>query len=116
MNGKKRESRPCPFCGSDAEIIRSQSYYEPQPVTFHYSAGCLGCGVISSNEDAPDGDIDYAIRRWNTRHEPPILAWAEANPDAVKALLSGEAWICGWDLAVEGADKHSRVNKESKPT
>lgn len=74
--------KSCPFCGAavrlhwfdSAEFIGKRWYY-PR------------CGKCKAQFKDFRMNKNQAIEKWSTRHEPPILAWAEANPDAVKALL-----------------------------
>lgn len=76
--------RECPFCGGAniycAKRSNSDGYQQNDSYTV---CGCIDCNV----------SISISPAKWNTRHEPSILAWAEQNPEAVKALLSGEAAV-----------------------
>ena len=63
------ELKPCPFCGGEAEVIRStrSMCYE------EYRVGCGKCGAMVKNFSNPLWKVSYfdteaeAIEAWNRR-------------------------------------------------
>lgn len=56
------ETKPCPFCGSKAEIVRvHQPWSDTQPRFF---ATCLVCGAEMARNSRTIGE---AIQAWNRR-------------------------------------------------
>lgn len=62
--------KPCPFCGSDAELVCGSPGC--------WFVLCKNCGAASD-----DGNKNFIVDRWNTRAETPPAPVAE---DAVEAL------------------------------
>jgi Lar family restriction alleviation protein len=59
------ELKPCPFCGSVAEVITEGSR-RPESAVF-----CRGCDAKTAWLEATDGGPLAAIAAWNRRPEPP---------------------------------------------
>jgi len=55
--------KPCPFCGSDAEIIKDHHDYTNGEHTTTYKAQCTNCMV---NKQALQSEADV-IESWNNR-------------------------------------------------
>lgn len=74
----KKELKPCPFCGGEAEIDRLQSYrqYLLGELGTKTAIYCTKCDADMSfcHEDHPDHDLEELagelIVAWNTRHQP----------------------------------------------
>ena len=70
--------KPCPFCGSKAEVRFSGSYYNMSNVKGYIIVGCTVCrasvrGMFYQGEPIEDYPLDEtvgaqrAIANWNTR-------------------------------------------------
>ena len=59
------ELKPCPFCGSGAEIYpESTDAFAMMPKVTFYKVGCAKCQIFAVRQD-----IKEAIKAWNRRAE-----------------------------------------------
>lgn len=74
------ELKPCPFCGSDAEIFTISYGYEEHRLKQHYRIRCPQCGIshetafrvdvvysIENGAVVYDSELINAIEKWNRR-------------------------------------------------
>ena len=65
----KTKLKPCPFCGSEAELIRDTIPCGDYPDEYDQYVVCSSCGAETRHYD-PDtipNAIEYAVASWNTR-------------------------------------------------
>lgn len=70
--------KPCPFCGSEAELIRDTIPCGDYPDEYDQYVTCSNCGAETRHYD-PDtipNAIEYAVASWSTR---PIEAALQAR-------------------------------------
>ena len=62
------EIKPCPFCGSMAELRTTRSPYNDKHFTFVRCISCYGTsGSIATHGEPADVIKQRAVREWNRR-------------------------------------------------
>lgn len=79
---------PCPFCGCDERDMIGLSVYHEQ---YFYSCESCGCnGAIVYDNENCDYPEHEALKKWNTRPEPPILAYLDGKNKPIGFANNGK--------------------------
>lgn len=84
MNISRQKLKPCPFCGGEGKLKRSEKDRGVEGMT-QYKVICTNCSasvygeyfnfyIIKPNPEAPQAEMS-AIEAWNKRAEPPADQW-----------------------------------------
>lgn len=108
------ELLPCPFCGGQAELERSEQRFEygtggPNSVMeWGYYVYCTKCSAGTAAVDVPPPSPEEATAEWNRRtYDRGIL---EALSFAKSVILSGEEWTETCERVIQGAINKAKNN------
>lgn len=133
------ELLPCPFCGSKAEIERTEERFEygiggPYSVMeYGYYVYCTQCGGGTNVVDVPPSDYDAAVKEWNRRapalasevvpdwpNSPKWANWWAVDPDGSTMWYEEEPYryetvsFCGWGPKIMyGSEQGMKVGSVS---
>ena len=87
------ELKPCPFCGGEAETVRSMRSFTCESWEVFFYVLCKGCGARVEGADEAE-----AIEAWNTRHERTceLIKHAAYDEESGIELVLYECDKCGW--------------------
>lgn len=106
------ELLPCPFCGGEADIERTEERFEygtggPNSVMeFGYYTYCTRCDASIGLINVPTSDRDMAIHEWNRRTPPtPTVPLPDEVAVTIGKLVGWHIANHGWSIALGKVNK-----------